>query len=174
MALSRYFILLLFVPLLLASCGNQPDQERQQPVITRDTIIKYNREAARSEDEEIGDFIRRYGWEMTKTPTGLRYMIYHHGNGPKAIKGKTAVLKYTLKLLNGTLVYSSDKDGVKEFRIGYGGVESGLEEGILLLNVGDKVKFIVPSHLAFGLLGDQNKIPPGASLVYDIELLKLK
>jgi FKBP-type peptidyl-prolyl cis-trans isomerase FkpA len=77
-------------------------------------------------------------------------------------------------LLNGDLAYSSGQTGPKEFEIGHGGVESGLEEGILLLHVGDHAKFIVPSHLAFGLLGDQNKIPQRATLVYDIELVKLK
>jgi FKBP-type peptidyl-prolyl cis-trans isomerase len=42
------------------------------------------------------------------------------------------------------------------------------------MHVGDRAKFIVPSHLAFGLLGDQNKIPQHATLVYDIELVKIK
>jgi FKBP-type peptidyl-prolyl cis-trans isomerase len=42
------------------------------------------------------------------------------------------------------------------------------------MNVGDRAKFIVPSHLAFGLLGDQKMIPPQATLVYDVELINLK
>ena len=49
-----------------------------------------------------------------------------------------------------------------------------LEEGILLLKEGDRAKFIIPSHLAFGLLGDMKKIPAKAVLVYDIELIKIK
>jgi len=48
-----------------------------------------------------------------------------------------------------------------------------LEEGLLLLHQGDKAKFIIPSHLAYGLLGDQKQIPPGATLVYDVELIQL-
>jgi FKBP-type peptidyl-prolyl cis-trans isomerase len=104
----------------------------------------------------------------------LRYLIYKKGKGEKAGKGKIAVIGYTLRFLNGNLCYSSDKEGLKEFKIGYGNVESGIEEGILLMHVGDRAKFIVPSHLAFGLLGDQNKIPQQATLVYDIELVKLK
>ena len=39
------------------------------------------------------------------------------------------------------------------------------------MKVGDKAKFIIPSHLAFGLLGDENKIPKRATLVYDVELI---
>lgn len=164
-----------FISVLLLGCSGNPDDRRNQvKMISRDTLMEYNRGISRNEDQEIMDFVERYGWDMTTTSTGLRYMIYHRGEGPRAQKDKIAVCKYSVKLLNGNLLYSSEKDGVKEFRIGHGGVESGLEEGILLLRVGDKVKFIVPSHLAFGLLGDQNKIPPGATLVYDLELVNLK
>jgi FKBP-type peptidyl-prolyl cis-trans isomerase len=139
-----------------------------------DSIVNYNRGVVRTEDQQIEDFISRYNWKMIKTGTGLRYLIYKKGKGEKAGKGKIAVIGYTLRFLNGNLCYSSDKEGLKEFKIGYGNVESGIEEGILLMHVGDRAKFIVPSHLAFGLLGDQNKIPQQATLVYDIELVKLK
>ena len=139
-----------------------------------DSLVNYNRNVLLTEDQQIEDFISRYRWLMKNTGTGLRYLIYKNGQGEKAVKGKIAVIRFSLRLLNGNLCYSSDKDGLKEFKIGYGGVESGVEEGILLMRVGDRAKFIVPSHLAFGLLGDQNKIPQHATLVYDIELVKIK
>ena len=59
------------------------------------------------------------------------------------------------------------------FKIGQGGVESGLEEAVLLMSVGDKGRFIMPPHLAHGLLGDNNKIPPRSIIVYQAELIKL-
>jgi len=139
-----------------------------------DSLVNYNRGVLLTEDQQIDDFVARYGWKMEKSGTGLRYLIFKKGNGAKALKGKVAFISFTLHLLNGELCYSSDKDGLKEFKIGYGGVESGIEEGILLMHVGDRAKFIVPSHLAFGLLGDQKKIPQHATLVYDIELVKIK
>jgi FKBP-type peptidyl-prolyl cis-trans isomerase FkpA len=52
-------------------------------------------------------------------------------------------------------------------------VEAGLEEGILLMHKGGKAKFILPSHLAFGLIGDQNKIPGKSTLIYDVNLIDL-
>jgi FKBP-type peptidyl-prolyl cis-trans isomerase len=162
--------------MLCISCSEQPQQSNSTRHLgmMSDTLVKYNQGVIKTEDQQIDDFIARYGWKMTKTGTGLRYLIFQKGHGVKAAKGKVAVIRYTLRFLDGTLCYSSDNDGLKEFKIGYGNVESGVEEGILLMQVGDRAKFIVPSHLAFGLLGDQNKIPQQATLVYDIELVKIK
>ena len=166
----------LILILLCSSCNEQPrpSNSTRHLGMMSDTLVNYNRGVVRTEDQQIDDFISRYEWKMIKTGTGLRYLIFQKGQGVKAEKGKVAIIKYTLRFLNGTLCYSSDKDGLKEFKIGYGNVERGGEEGILLMHVGDRAKFIVPSHLAFGLLGDQKKIPQQATLVYDIELVKIK
>ncbi len=96
------------------------------------------------------------------------------GDGKKAEDGKVVVLEYSVQLSNGHLIYSSGESGLKEFMIGKGEVEAGLEEGILLLREGDCAKFIIPSHFAFGLLGDQDKILPKSTLIYDVKLLKIK
>jgi FKBP-type peptidyl-prolyl cis-trans isomerase len=52
-------------------------------------------------------------------------------------------------------------------------VESGLHEGVQMMHVGDKMRFILPSFRAHGLTGDNSKIPPLTSVVYEIELLGL-
>jgi FKBP-type peptidyl-prolyl cis-trans isomerase len=52
-------------------------------------------------------------------------------------------------------------------------VENGLHEAIQYLRVGDKAKIILPSYLAHGLTGDSDKIPPMASVLYDIELVEI-
>ena len=170
--IAPYF-LVFFV--LLVSCA---DKTAKQNVINKKevekSLMKVNKKMVKSEDEQIEDFITRYSWEMKKTGTGLRYMIYKHGSGALAAKGQVAKVNFIVSLLNGEVCYSSDAEGPKEFQIGKGDVESGLEEGILLLKTGDRVKFIIPSHLAFGLLGDTGKIPAKAALVYDIELVELK
>jgi len=84
-----------------------------------------------------------------------------------------ANIKYKVSLLNGKVCYSSDSDGVKSFRIGQGGVELGLEIGILKLRVGDKAKFILPPNLGWGLIGDEKKIPSRSIIIYDVELIGL-
>ena len=101
-------------------------------------------------------------------------MIAEQGNGPKVKDGDIITIRYNLWLINGNLVYNSIDDGPKTFLVGKGGVESGLEEGVLLLHDGDKARFILPAHLAYGLLGDEKKIPPRTAIVYELELIKIK
>lgn len=157
------------------SCSEQPTpKQNYNSKELKETLMEVNKNLMESEDRNIEEYIKRYGWEMEKTGTGLRYMIYEHGKGEKAKIGKIAILNYKLGLLDGSTCYTSDEKGPKIFKIGHGGVESGLEEAILFLQVGDRSKFILPSHLAFGLVGDSEKIPAKASLVYDIELIELK
>jgi len=168
----------IIVAVAFASCGNSNNDKSDSKVINADTLDKtfvdVNHTLVKKEEKEINNFIERYGWKMLQTGTGLRYLIYKNGSGIKAEKNKIAKINFEVKLITGDLCYSSKEDGPKELLIGKSGEISGLEEGILLLRVGDKAKFIVPSHLAYGLLGDEKKIPKRATLVYDRELLEIK
>jgi FKBP-type peptidyl-prolyl cis-trans isomerase FkpA len=162
---------------LFSSCNTQPsDSNHTSPGVRemKEGLLGANTLLIDAEEQEIQDFIDRHGWEMNDTGSGLKYMIYHSGNGEKAEKDKIAYIHYTVRLITGDLIYSSHQDGLKNFRIGRGGVESGLEEGILLLRKGDKARFIMPSHLAHGVPGDGVKIPRRATIVYDLELVDLK
>jgi len=171
-----YFLSFGLGLIFLSACSNnEPDKKKTfTEKELKEPLLKANKKATLTEDQQIKDFIARSRWEMKETGTGLRYRIYESGSGEKAELGKIAIISYEVSLLNGKTVYSSDELGNKEFEIGRGGVEAGLEEGILLLRVGDRAKFIIPSHLAFGLLGDQNKISTKTTLVYDLKLLDLK
>jgi FKBP-type peptidyl-prolyl cis-trans isomerase FkpA len=148
-------------------------KQLQDPSVYKEPLIKANKEVARTENEQIEDFIHRHHWNMETTKTGLRYMITKKGIGARAVEGRTVKLDYTLSLLNCDTVYTAQKDGPIVFQVGKGQVITGLEEAILLLNVGDQAKFIIPSHLAFGLIGDQKKIRQKASLVYDIDFISM-
>ena len=161
---------------LILSCNNSTSSREKtgDSKATKEKLLKINKKMVKTEDQKIADFMDRYHWQMNKTASGLRYNIYHDGRGKQAEKGMKAKFSFTLNLLTGDTIYSSAEQGPKEIVLGKGGVESGLEEGILLLNEGDRAKFIIPSHLAYGLVGDMKKIPTKATLVYDIELLELK
>ncbi len=154
---------------------NAPQQKTEEKKnVSEKSLIKANRYMVKTEKELIENYIRRHHLTMKETGSGLRYVILKKGNGPKARKGDIAVINYTVRLITGDVVYSSETNGPKTFEIGHGNVESGLEEGILLLKKGDKAKFILPSHLAYGLHGDDNRIPPKMPIVYDVELKDLK
>jgi FKBP-type peptidyl-prolyl cis-trans isomerase len=173
----KYTIILL-VFIFLFSCNNEHSQKKH---LTKKELDKYDKplEAANRylsivDAERIESFAKRRNWHMKQTKSGLWYEIYKHGKGKKAEAGNTAVLNYKISLLDGTLCYSSDSLGAKTFVVGHGGVESGLEEGILMLHEGDKARFILPPFRAHGLLGDMKKIPARSIIVYELELLKLK
>ncbi|MFL5763058.1 MAG: FKBP-type peptidyl-prolyl cis-trans isomerase [Bacteroidia bacterium] len=165
------------------SCGNDEKKDTQKyPDIQskefREKLIQANQMSVKRESDEIDQYIKHKGWEMMTTGTGLRYMITKKGTGELANLDTTirkyATVKFKVSLLDGTVCYSSDSTGLREFRIGEDDVETGLHEGIQLMHVGDRATFILPSHLAYGLIGDQRKIPPKASVLYDIELMKIR
>lgn len=160
---------------LWAACGNSHKKNTQTPDINskdfQTKLIEANKMYVRKESDEIDRYAKHRGWEMNTTGTGLRYMITQKGNGEPAVLDKFARVNYKVSLMDGTLCYSSDSTGARDFLVGKDNVESGLHEAIQLMHVGDKAKFILPSHLAHGLIGDENKIPPKASVIYDIELL---
>lgn len=176
--MKKWLIFICFISFLLFSCQSSDSKEEKPTKVNlskaKEKLVRTNQYLVKAEEQNIQDFINRYQYNMTETGSGLLYEIYHQGNGPKAEKGKIAELRFQVRLLNGDIVYKSDNEGVKEFLIGKGGVESGLEEGILLLHIGDRARFILPSHLAYGLLGDLQKIPERSAIVYDLELLNLK
>jgi len=161
--------------ILITGCKNDNANEQKAPVRpVAESLVKANRYLVKQEKEAIENYMRRHNWEMQETGSGLRFSILKKGNGEQAVEGKIAVFEYTSRLITGDLIYSSAKDGNKIFVVGHGGVESGLEEAVLLMHQGDKAKLIIPSHLAFGLLGNDNKIPPRATLIYELELIELK
>ena len=167
--------ILFMLAMSLAGCGQQNGgRHKESTVPAGEPLIEANRKVVEAESRQIDDFMRRHGWKMETTGTGLRYMVTERGEGPQAEKGKIAELEYTIALLTGDTVYTSQEDGPLTFVVGRGQVISGLEEGILLLREGDKAKFIIPSHLAFGLIGDQVKIKDKVSLVYDVEFRHLR
>lgn len=109
------------------------------------------------------------------TASGLRYKIIQKGSGPKAAKGQNVSVHYEGALPNGQVFDSSFKRNQPiDFQLGVGQVIPGWDEGIALLQVGDKARFVIPSDLAYGSAGAGGVIPPNATLVFDVELVGVK
>ncbi len=112
---------------------------------------------------------------FNKTDSGLRYQILQKGAGEKAEKGKTVSVHYKGQLVDGTVFDSSYKRNAPiDFPLGMGQVIAGWDEGVSLLNVGDKARLVIPSDLAYGSRGAGGVIPPDATLVFDVELMDVK
>ena len=110
-----------------------------------------------------------------KTPSGLRYKIIQKGNGVQAEKGKTVAVHYEGSLDNGQVFDSSySRKQPIEFPLGIGQVIPGWDEGISLLQVGDKARFVIPSDLGYGSRGAGGVIPPNATLIFEVELMEVK
>jgi peptidyl-prolyl cis-trans isomerase A (cyclophilin A) len=110
-----------------------------------------------------------------KTESGLRYKLIQKGNGKKAENGKTVSVHYQGALANGKVFDSSyTRKKPIEFPLGKGYVIEGWDEGIALLQVGDKARFVIPSYLGYGSSGAGGVIPPNATLVFDVELMDVK
>ena len=112
------------------------------------------------------------GFKITKS--GLRYQIINEGSGISPEKNNTVCVHYKGQLIDGTVFDSSYKRNQPiEFKLGVGQVISGWDEGIALLKVGDKARFVIPSYLAYGSQGAGGVIPPNANLIFDVELMKI-
>lgn len=107
-----------------------------------------------------------------KTSSGLRYKMIQEGSGQKAEKGQKVSVHYEGSLPNGQVFDSSFKrNQTIDFQLGVGQVIPGWDEGISLLKVGDKARFVIPSDLAYGTAGAGGVIPPNATLIFDVELM---
>jgi len=110
-----------------------------------------------------------------KTASGLRYQFIQKGDGKQAEKGKTVSVHYEGSLESGKVFDSSyPRKKPIEFKLGVGQVIEGWDEGIALLKVGDKARFVIPSDLGYGPAGAGGAIPPNATLIFDVELMDVK
>lgn len=167
-------ILMALVLTALVSCKrNDSTTQVRNHQEEKESLVKVNKFLVEKDIDLIESYVKRRGWEMEVTNSGLWYMIYEEGSGPEAAEGKIITMDYRISLLDGRLCYDSKESGPRQFLIGKGGVESGLEEGVLLLRKGDKARLIMPPHLAHGLLGDEENIPARSIIIYDLEVLDI-
>lgn len=173
------FIAIVYASTLLQlSCGNNETEVTHKTNFEskegKEKLIEANKIYVKKESDEIDQYVKHKKWEMTSTGSGLRYMITHKGAGVMPKTEQRVRLNFNVKLLDGTLCYSSDSSGVYEFVVDKSSVETGLHEGVKYMHVGDKATIILPSHLAYGLIGDEKRIPPRASVLYELELLSVR
>jgi len=168
---------LLFILLFLISC-NQPNTEVKEEKKTykelQKPLMDANRRVAKFEDSAVEKYVKRNNWKNPiKTGTGLWFSReVENSSGIKIEEGFLVTLHYTVKLLDGTVCYKTEKPD--EVIVAYDQKESGLHEALQYLHDGEKANIAMPSHLAHGLLGDRNKIPMKSAIVYELEIISVK
>jgi FKBP-type peptidyl-prolyl cis-trans isomerase FkpA/FKBP-type peptidyl-prolyl cis-trans isomerase FklB len=148
-------------------------QQLQQDFMQRQ---RQRMEAQASDNASEGEaFLAENGARegVMTTESGLQYEVLTSADGPRPTAGDTVTVHYRGTLLDGTEFDSSyARDAPATF--GLDRVIAGWTEGLQLMTVGSKYKLYVPSELAYGSRGAPPKIGPGATLVFEVELLAIE
>ncbi|MBC7862124.1 MAG: FKBP-type peptidyl-prolyl cis-trans isomerase, partial [Bacteroidia bacterium] len=160
----------------LTSCG--PDKPKQNihkiPYTQKqiDSLLEAGERAYnRMEQDRVLSYISTHGLAMTQSQSGFWYTITTKNEKGKSIDFNNLV-KYSrsIGLLDGTVCYND----TNVLKVGNGEEITGMHDALKLLKTGEKAKFIFPSYLAHGLMGDSYKIPPKSELVYEVEIMDVK
>lgn len=158
--MSGRFLFVLVISGFASACRNkipEPESRPPEPVTSATSTVAAAPSAASTKPSSL-----------VKEDTVV-------GKGPEAKKGDHVSVHYTGTLLDGTKFDSSrDRDEPFEFTLGSGMVIKGWDEGVVGMKKGGKRRLTIPSELGYGKSGSPPKIPPDATLVFDIELLEIK
>ena len=165
---------------LFSACNNKEVDKEQNTLpysvakkFHRQELLDWNQELVSIDYSVIQKYIERRKWDMQVSDNGLYWQIYSQTDHIKAEDGLIALFSYKTSLLDGSVIYTSEEFGNRELHLGHNQEESGLDEGIMKMKKGEKARFVLPPHLAFGVPGDGFRVPYYTVLVYEIELLDL-
>lgn len=159
-----------------SNAGSPVTTETVTPVQERkvDPNPLLSRGVAPSENVTIAQNMANTEENTITTDSGLQYVEIEAGDGASPQRGQTVVVHYTGTLEDGTKFDSSrDRNRPFSFKIGVGQVIKGWDEGVASMQVGGRRKLIIPPDLGYGARGAGGVIPPNATLIFDVELLKI-
>jgi FKBP-type peptidyl-prolyl cis-trans isomerase len=114
------------------------------------------------------------GVKTITTSSGLKYTTLKAGKGATPKPGQTVFVHYTGTLTNGKKFDSSrDRGEPFSFKLGEGRVIPGWDEALSTMKIGERRKLTIPPKLGYGATGAGQDIPPNATLIFDVELLKI-
>ena len=135
-------------------------------------IEKFTKENKKLSDEYLAANKKKKG--VVTLPSGLQYKVLKSGTGKVSPKATDTVeTHYHGKLLDGTVFDSSVERG-QPVSFAVNGVIKGWTEALMKMKVGDKWELVIPAELAYGDRGAAPKIAPGATLIFEVELLNIK
>lgn len=162
---------------LLVSCsGNSEDgvvYHTSARSVSENKLLRANRYLNLKDMLVVKGYIGRHGLKMNFSDLGYYYSSSQGGNGRKIEKGSVVLYDYRVKLIDGTLLDSSN-NGLGQIVIDKSDGITGLHEGLKHFREGDTATFIFLPHLAYGLIGDGEKIPARSTLVYEIAIKSVR
>jgi FKBP-type peptidyl-prolyl cis-trans isomerase len=173
MPCNRLHKFLFFVLPLCCSCSQTEPRaavKQASSSIEKLALIEINRQLIEKDREIIETVIYQKGWEMNYHTEGYYSVLMEEGQGKKIGNNSSVKLLCKVQLLDGTVCY--DKQ-IRSFKVNTTNEIAGLHQGLINRYEGDKLRFIFPPHMAYGLLGDRDEIPPRATLIFDVEILNV-
>jgi FKBP-type peptidyl-prolyl cis-trans isomerase len=175
--LIRNIIVISVSILCLAACEKKvqlPSNKFIQRDSTSSEMIKLNKLLTDVENKDIKSYVDSSSLPFKLSSLGFFYAVTQEGTGSNIEKGDKILVEYEVQTLQGALCYTYIGKNAKNIIVGKDERQRGFNNAIMLLKDGGKGVFIAPSYLAYGMLGDANKIPPRATLVYKVLSVKLK
>ncbi len=153
--------------------GKLTDDQCQQLLqkAQADAAASAGKKAAEAGKAFLAENAKKKG--VTTTASGLQYEVMKEGTGAKPTAAETVKVHYHGTLTNGEVFDSSVQRG-EPISFPLNGVIKGWTEGLQLMPTGSKFKFTIPSDLAYGDRGSPPKIGPGATLIFEVELLGIE
>lgn len=147
-------------------------------------IDEINREGQAKQQEQLSALLQQNKEEgarflalnleqegVKQLPNGLQYKILKNGSGPKPTAQDSIQIHYRAMFLNGQAFDESYQRGPQNIKLSR--VIAGLSQGLQMMNTGSIYELYIPSNLAYGDEGITNVIPGGATLIYNVELIKI-
>ncbi len=172
---NLYFLIFL----VLAACA-QP--KPRKPVSHTGSVdlsrsIAYNKQLAASEQKAIDNYIRSdssHTYYNSNRGFWYTYMVKNEKDTVTPKSGQTVTFRYSVHTLDGEEVYSEEETGEKTYKVDKEDFMKGIQEGIKLMKVNERIRFLLLSQQAYGFAGDDNKIGINTPLVVEVELLSIE
>ena len=150
-----------------------------QDIVTKEEIMQEQtnfmeemHQRQQNEPQMIADYVAQNNITAKPTAEGLYVIVKKKGTGAKVEMGREVAINYTLSLIDGTVIESSEEP--LTYTVGKMGLIRGWEEGVKGQPAGTQLQLIIPSALGYGSQGAGQHIPPYSPLVFDLEIVSVK